>query len=93
MKNWGYRLNALAAYVATDAHLDPDSSYKINRTLAFDKIKRQIGRWLLAAKATSRRLKPLLKEIALNLQKFVPDRSRPRKPQHKPHRFYAYKPI
>jgi hypothetical protein len=42
-------LNALAAYVATDAHLDPDSPWKINRTLAIDKIKRQIGRWLLAA--------------------------------------------
>ena len=51
-------LNALAAYVATNAHLDPESSYKINRTLAFDKIKRQIGRWLLSAQATTRRLKP-----------------------------------
>ncbi|MBN8497453.1 IS4 family transposase [Accumulibacter sp.] len=84
-------LNALAAYVATDAHLDPESSYKINRTLAFDKIKRQLGRWLLAAQATTRRLKPLLAEIALNLQKFVPDRSRPRKPQPKPHLSHAYK--
>ena len=45
-------LNALAAHVATDAHLDPESSYKINRTLAIDKIKRQLGRWLLAAQAT-----------------------------------------
>jgi len=40
-----------AAYVATDAHLDPDSPWKINRTLPIDKIKRQIGRWLLAAAA------------------------------------------
>ncbi|MBL8424186.1 MAG: hypothetical protein JNK06_11940 [Candidatus Accumulibacter phosphatis] len=71
------------------ALIDPDSSYKINRTLAIDKIKRQIGRWLLAA-ATARRLKPLLEEIALNLQKFVPNRSRPRKPQPKPHRSHAY---
>ena len=84
-------LNALAAYVATDAHLDPESSYKINRTLAFDKIKRQLGRWLLAAQATTRRLKPLLEEIALNLQKFVPDRSQPRKHQRKPHLSHAYK--
>jgi hypothetical protein len=84
-------LNALAAYVATDAHLDPESSYKINRTLAIDKIKRQLGRWLLAAQATTRRLKPLLAEIALNLQKFVPDRSQPRKPQPKPHLSHAYK--
>jgi hypothetical protein len=57
-------LNALAAYVATDALWIPESSYKINRTLAIDKIKRQIGRWLLAAPATTRRLKPLLEEIA-----------------------------
>jgi len=84
-------LNALAAYVATDAHLDPESLYKINRTLAIDKIKRQLGRWLLAAQATTRRLKPLLAEIALNLQKFVPDRSQPRKPQPKPHLSHAYK--
>ena len=85
-------LNALAAYVATDALIDPDSPYKINRTLAIDKIKRQIGRWLLTTAATPRRLKPLLKELALNLQKLVPHRSRPRKPQPKPHRSHAYKP-
>jgi hypothetical protein len=67
------------------------SSYKINRTLAIDKIKRQIGRWLLMASATTRRLNPLLDKIALNRQKFVPDRSRPRKPQPKPHLSHAYK--
>ena len=84
-------LNALAAYVATQALLDPGSSYKINRTLAIDKIKPHIGRWLLAATATPRRLKPILAEIALNLQKFVPDRCQPRKPQPKPHLSHAYK--
>lgn len=46
-------LNALAAYVATEALIDPDSSYKINRTQAIDKIKRQIGRWLLVASSRS----------------------------------------
>lgn len=86
-------LNALAAYVATDACLDPESPYKINRTQAIDKIKRQIGRWLLRATATTRRLKPILEELALNLQKFVPDRSQPRKPQAKPHRAHAYKSV
>ncbi|MBO3701939.1 MAG: IS4 family transposase [Candidatus Accumulibacter sp.] len=86
-------LNALAAYVATDAHLDADSPWKINRTLAIDKIKRQIGRWLLAAGATTRRLKPLIHEIAANLQKFVAGRSKPRTPQRKPHRYHAYKPV
>lgn len=84
-------LCALADYVATNAHLDPDSSYKINRTLAIDKIKTQVGRWLLAAKPSTRSLKPLLAEIALNLQKFVPDRSQPRKAQPKPHLAHAYK--
>jgi hypothetical protein len=86
-------INALAAYVAADACLDPDSPYKINRTLAFDKIKRHVGRWLLRATATTRRLKPILEELTLNLQKFIPDRSQPRKPQPKPHRSHAYKPI
>jgi len=86
-------INALAAYLATKAHLDPDSCYKVNRTQAIDKIKRQIGRWFLAAAATPRKLKPLLNEIALNLQKFIPDRSQPRKPQRKPHRYHAYKPV
>jgi hypothetical protein len=86
-------LNALAAYVATETQLAPDSCWKINRTLMIDKIKRQIGRWLLAAGATTRRLKPLIQEIAANLQKFVAGRSKPRTPQRKPHRSHAYKPI
>jgi hypothetical protein len=84
-------LNALAAWVATDAHLDPDSPYLINRTQAFDKIKRQIGRWLLAATATTRGVKIVLKELALNLQRFVPDRHQPRPQRPKPHLFHAYK--
>lgn len=86
-------LNALAAYVATEAHLDPNSDWKINRTLMIDKIKRQIGRWLLAAGATTRRLRPLIQEIAANRQKFVAGRSKPRTPQRKPHRSHAYKPV
>ncbi|EXI69847.1 MAG: hypothetical protein AW08_00340 [Candidatus Accumulibacter adjunctus] len=84
-------LNALAAYVATNALLDPGSSDKINRSLEIDKIKRQIGGWLLASSANTRRLEPLLEEIALNLQKFVPNRSQPRKPQPKPHLSHTYK--
>lgn len=54
-------LNALAVYVAADGRLDPDSPYKINRTMSFDKIKRQIGRWLLLAKATTRYVNIVLK--------------------------------
>jgi len=64
--------------------------YKINRTLEIDKIERQIGRWLLAATTTTRRLTPILAEIALNHQKFVPNRSQPRKPQPKPRLSHAY---
>jgi len=90
LKSWVlYRIHAIA--LLSHTLLDPGSSYKINRTLEIDKIKRQIGRWLLAATATTRRLKPILEEIALNLQKFVPNRSQPRKPQPKPHLSHAYK--
>ena len=84
-------LNALAAYAATDACLDCDSYYKINRTQAIDKIKRQIGRWLLVSVSLSK-LKQVIMEIAKNLQKFVPERMQPRPPNRKPHRFHAYKP-
>jgi hypothetical protein len=37
-------LKPLVACVATAVHLDPGSHYKLNRTLAIDKNKRQIGR-------------------------------------------------
>ncbi len=87
-------INALAAYVATNACLDLDSPYKINRTQAFDKIKRQLGRWLLLAKATTRNVTRCLNELALNLQKFVPDRSQSRPSKKtKPHKFFGYKGV
>ena len=84
-------LNALAAYVATKACLDVDSPYKINRTIAIDKIKRQLGRWLLLGKATVRSVCVTISDLALNLQKFVPGRSKPRNHRSKPHGFFAYK--
>jgi len=37
-------LNALAAYIATSAHFDPDSPQRINGKRAIDKIEPQIGR-------------------------------------------------
>ena len=86
-------LNALAAHVASDACLEAESSARINRTQAFDKIKRQLGRWLLLAKATVRNVKAVLTEIVKNIQTFVPDRHKPRHQKTKPHRFFAYKPI
>jgi len=62
-----------------------------DRPLSIDKVKRQIGRWLLAAVARPRRLEPLHDELALNPQKFVPDRERPQEPQPKPTLSHAYK--
>ncbi|MEF8706133.1 MAG: hypothetical protein V5B07_06820, partial [Candidatus Accumulibacter sp. UW27] len=53
-------------------------------------IKENVGRWLLAGAATARRLKSLMKEIAMDLQKLVPDRTNPHKPQPKPHLSHAH---
>lgn len=86
-------LAALAAWVATEEHLPDDSPYKINRTQAIDKIKRYLGRWLLLAASGLRGLRAVLNEIAMNVQKFVPNRSRPRPHRPKPHRSHAYKPV
>ena len=84
-------LNALAAYVATKACLDVDSPYKINRTVAIDKIKCQLGRWLLLGKSTVRSVCVILSDLALNRQKFVPGRSKPRHHRSKPHGFCVQK--
>lgn len=54
-------------YVATDAHFDPTSPWRINRRLAFDKRKRQFGRRLLHASETYRGVSALLAEITLNV--------------------------
>jgi hypothetical protein len=86
-------LNALAAYVASDAYLAAGSNAKINRTQAFDKIKRQLGRWLLRVEASIRNVRTVLRGIARNTQNYVPDRRNSRHQKIKPHRFFAYKPI
>jgi hypothetical protein len=84
-------LNALAAYVATDALIDPvrptRSTAPWPSTRSSD--RSAVGSWLQPPPlaASSR----ILEEIALNLQKFVPNRSQPRKPQPKPHLSHAYK--
>jgi len=62
-----------------------------DRPLSIDKVNGQIGRWLLAAVAKPRRLEPLLDALALNPQKLVPDRERPRAPQPKSTLSHAYK--
>jgi len=84
-------LKPMVASVATAVHLDPGSHCKVNRTLAIDKNKRQIGCWLVGDAATPCRLKALLPEITLNAKKFALHRARPRKPQPKSDRSHAYK--
>jgi hypothetical protein len=86
-------LNALATYVASDAYLAMGSDKRINRSQAFDKIKRQLGRWLLLAKASVRNVRTVLEEIARNTQTFVQGRHKPRRQRYKLHRFFAYKSI
>lgn len=85
-------LNALAAYLATGHLIAPESPWRINRTLAFSHLRRLLphvhtGRLRL----TSRLVAALFSEIVLNLQKFIPNRNRPRPVRPKPHKSYAYK--
>jgi hypothetical protein len=85
-------LAALAAWCAAERHLDSDTHWRINRTLAFNTVRRILPRALVTAKLSAHIVAELLREIALNLQKFVPNRSRPRPLRAKPHKFHAYKP-
>jgi hypothetical protein len=86
-------LNALAVYLASDKQFLLDViSCRINRTATFSLIKPQIGRWLLKSCAPALSIPRLFSELLLNLQKFIPLRSRPRNfPPRKPHRAFAYK--
>ena len=88
-------LNALAVYLATDHFIAPDSPWRINRTLAFSYLRRVLPQALSGHLRLTRRLvAALFSEIVLNLQKFIPNRNRPRpvrpKP-HKSHKSHAYK--
>jgi hypothetical protein len=85
-------LSALAAWCAAERHLEPDSAWRINRSLAFNTLRRILPRALVTATLSPRILAEVLSQIALNLQKFVPERHRPRTPRDKPHKFHAYKP-
>ena len=85
-------LNALAAYLATEQHLAADSPWRINRAIAFSHLRRLLPRVLAGAVSmTSRLAAALFAEIAANLQKFTPNRSRPRPVRPKPHKAHAYK--
>ena len=86
-------LNALAAWLAHDDRLAPTGdSYKVNRTLAFNTLKVQLGRWLLKALPTARKVASALNEIVKNLQQFRPGREQPRPSRHKPHKYHSIKP-
>jgi hypothetical protein len=85
-------LNALAAYLATEQIIEPESPWRINRTLAFSHLRRLLPRVLAGRlRLTTRIVAQLFSEIALNLQRFIPNRSRPRPVQPKPHKSHAYK--
>ena len=85
-------LNALAVYLATDHLITMDSPWRINRTQAFSHLRRLLPRILTARmRASARLVADLFSEIALNLQKFIPNRSRSRPVRPKPHKSHAYK--
>ena len=86
-------LAALAAWCAAERHLEPDTHWRINRIQAFTVLRRVLPRALVTATVSTRLLAEVLAQIALNLQKFVPDRQRPRPHRDKPHKFHAYKPM
>ncbi|WP_198149704.1 transposase [Azoarcus sp. CIB] len=85
-------LAALAAWCAAERHLEPDTAWRINRTLAFNVLRRILPRALVTATLGARIVAEVLAQIALNVRKFVPERHRPRAPRDKPHKFHAYKP-
>lgn len=85
-------LNALAVYLSSHEHLDADSAWRINRTLAFNTLRRLLPRALALGIIAPRILSQALLEIARNLQKFVKHRKRPRPRRPKPHKSHAYKP-
>ena len=72
-------LNALAAYLATEHLIAPDSPWRINRTLAFSHLRRFLPQVLSGRlRLTGRLVASLFSEIVKNLQKFIPNRNRPR---------------
>jgi hypothetical protein len=85
-------LNALAVFLATERLIPFNSSWRINRTLAFNTLRRVLPRVLTGViQMTSRITNQLFCEITKNLQKFIHGRSRPRPKRPKPHLAHAYK--
>jgi hypothetical protein len=72
-------LNSLAVYLATEQGLEPDSPWRINRTLAFSHLRRLLPRVLAGVVRMNTRITAeLFAEITQNLQKFISGCSRPR---------------
>ena len=85
-------LNALAAYLATEQLIAPDSPWRINRTLAFSHLRRLLPQVLTGRlRLTGNLVAKLFSEIVKNLQKFIPNRNRPRPIRPKTHKSHAYK--
>lgn len=85
-------LNALAAYLATEQLIEPDSPWRVNRTMAFSHLRRLLPSVLAGVlRMTARMAAELFREITKNLQKFIPGRSRPRPKRPKPRKSHAYK--
>jgi hypothetical protein len=86
-------LNALAIYLASEHHLEPESTWRVNRTLAFGHLRRLLPRILAGLlRMTTRIAAQLFDEICKNRQQFVAGRTQPRPKRPKPHKFHAYKP-
>ena len=85
-------INALAVYSACET-LDPEirNRYIINRTDAFVRIKRSLGRWLLLGLESLQNVKDIFRELTRNLVRDKPGRSYPRVLKNKPHKSHAYK--
>jgi hypothetical protein len=85
-------LNALAVYLAAEQHIEPDSSWRLNRTSAFSHLRRVLPRVIAGTiKISAQMTRQLFSEITKNLQKFRPGRSQKRTQGPKPHKSFAYK--
>lgn len=97
-------LLSLTALAERDGQIDADSpsiihtpngtQWKINRTCAFAHVRQCLPRWLREATVpTIDELARLLRHLAANIIRFIPERIRPRPPQPKPHKPFAAKTV
>ena len=82
----------LGRFLAIGEHVPVESKHRINRTLAFNTLRRLLPRALALRIVGYNTFAEALAEIAKNLQTFVKNRRRPRPPLPKPHKSNACKP-